>query len=69
MKYTDINKDYWIFWYGSYNDIEGHEIFLDFDDMKRYSAAHSKVNKHVNGYFSTYDKVVFTSRTFYNIIN
>jgi len=57
------NKNYWI-WYWSCaeviqfeTDIEGYQIFFDFNEMKNHSANHGFLNKHRSGYWSGYDKV------------
>jgi len=58
-----MKKPYWIwYWSNTENieyptDIKDFRIFFDFDEMKTYSAEHGFLNRHLSGYWSSYDKV------------
>lgn len=57
MDKKQLKEDYWIFWYGVDETIEGYLVFFDHGEMKTYSGQHSLLNKQRNGYWSDYDKI------------
>jgi hypothetical protein len=49
---------YWIWWWGAESPNDGYAMaFLNFEDMKRYSAKHGYENRWMLGYYSDYDKI------------